>query len=293
MYTPRGDHTATLLSDGRVLITGGSNDSEENLAQAEIYDPATGKFSLTGTVGTVRVGATAVLLHDGRVLIVGGFHPGWPPRPYASAEIYDPKSGKFSPTGSMSTARFWDTATLLPDGRVLVAGGDDGSGWVNFASAEIYDPKSGKFSPTGSMTAARAGATASMLPDGRVLIAGGYDISGVLASAQWNDLASAEVYDPKTGTFSLTGSMTTPRSNQTDGVLSDGRVLLVGGSNGAELLATAELYDPKTGTFAAAGSMSTVHYGPTATPLSDGRVLIAGGFDSDQSALATAELFEP
>ncbi len=218
MRTPRGDHTATLLSDGRVLITGGSNDSmSAGLAQAEIYDPASGEFTATRTMGTVRSGAMAVLLLDGRVLIAGGYKAQTPPYPIGSAELYDPTTGKFSPTGSMTTARDGATATRLADGRVLIAGGVDSS-FATLASAELYDPATGKFSPTGSMTTARDGATATRLADGRVLIAGGHDI------------ASAELYDPQTGKFSGTGSMRSATWSQAAFPLSDGRVLVWGDS---------------------------------------------------------------
>jgi hypothetical protein len=140
MKTPRGDHTAARLADGRVLMAGGSHDSEVgNLAQAELYDPATGRFTATGSVATVRSDATATLLSDGRVLIAGGFHPGFPPSAIDSAELYDPTTGKFSPTGSMATARYGGTATRLSDGCVLIAGGMDDNTTL-LASTELYQP---------------------------------------------------------------------------------------------------------------------------------------------------------
>jgi hypothetical protein len=208
--------------------------------------------------------------------------------PYlASAELYDPKTGSFSPTGSMTLTRDGQRATLLSDGRVLIAGGFNRSGYL--ASAELYDPKAGWFSSTGSMTTARAGPTATALSDGRVLISGGWDQSA--------EFASAEVYDPKTGSFSPTGSMATARPGDTATLLPDGRVLIAGGGPtglaSIPYLASAQLYDPKTGSFGPTGSMAatTRHY-PTATLLPDGRALIAGG-DDRGTYLASAELYQP
>jgi hypothetical protein len=217
-------HTATVLSDGRVLIAGSSGD-----AAAELYDPNTGTFSPTGSMTTGRSYHTATPLSDGRVLIAGGLGG------LVSAELYDLKTGTFSPTGSMTTGRGGHTATLLHDGRVLVAGGDDSTNQP-VASAELYDPKTGTFSPTGSMTNARQEATASQLLDGHVLVAGGWGSSG--------DLASAELYDPKTGTFSPTGSMTNARQDATASLLSDGHVLVAGGHTDSGGLASAEIYTP-------------------------------------------------
>ena len=266
MTEVRYGHTATLLSDGRVLITGGNNLNRRSMrdpagiALAELYDPNTGQFSGTGSMTTSRVGHTATLLADGHVLIAGGYEglTGG-----ATAELFDPKTGKFSGTGSMTSTRRGGTATLLSDGRVLVAGGGDGS--ASSASAELYDPATGAFSATGSMATARMADTATLLPNGRVLIAGG---RGGIAL----DLASAEVYDPKTGQFSAT-------------LLGDGHVLLVGNPRAAEL------YDPKTGRFSVSGSMPDWCVEHTATLLSDGRVLVAGGHSS--SFFASAEIYQP
>jgi hypothetical protein len=233
-------------------------------------------FSQTGSMAKARDSHTATLLYDGRVLIAGG--------PYSSAELYDPAAGTFSPTGSMTTARSGHTATLLSDGRVLIAGGDG----FDLASAELYSPAAGTFSPTGSMTTARSGHTATLLADGRVLIAGG---GGVFSNAYYTD--SAELYDPATGTFRPTGSMTRARSGHTATRLTDGRVLITAGRRGS-YLGSAELYDPATGTFSPTGSMATARESHTATLLADGRVLIVGGSVAGVGpATASAELYQP
>jgi len=185
-------------------------------------------------------------------------------------------------TGSMTTNRYGHTATLLPDGKVLVAGGDSSSDYL--ASAEVYDPALGTWSATGSMTTGRSDHTATLLPDGKVLVAGGYSNSGFLASA--------EVYDPALGTWSATGSVTTERFHHTATLLADGKVLVTGGSNNSGLLASAEVYDPALGTWSATGSMTTDRYAHTATLLPDGKVLVAGGLYYSGS-LASAEVYDP
>ena len=298
MITKRCYQTATLLADGRVLIAGGTtvmtDGSAGQLASAELYDPTTGTFSATGSMVTAREwGQTATLLLDGRVLIAGGSaYAGI----MASAEIYDPKTGMFTATGSMKINRFRHTATLLADGRVLIAGGYSGEGRTatSVAESELFDPSTGTFTPTGSMTTPRDEHTATLLTDGRVLIAGGYSGSYGNGSDPANALSSAELYDPTTGRFSATGSMTQVRWwGHTATRLADGRVLIAGGWGSKTMdLAAADLYNPSTGTFAATGSMTAPRIGATATLLADGRVLIAGGSDSN-TVFASADLYQP
>jgi WD40 repeat protein len=282
MTVVRNGQTATLLVDGRVLIAGGSSDGT-----AELYDPQTATFSPTGPMNVVRVrGQTATVLHDGRVLLTGGTDDSLSENPLASAELYDPKPGKFVTTASMRHARSGHTATLLRDGRVLIVGDSDRS-FESHTSAELYDPTTGQFVPTGSPVNLRNGHTATLLQDGRVLIAGG------TGTGAYDDTtpASAELYDPTTGKFIVTGSMTTRRwSGHTATLLKDGRVLIDGGNASAVQevpLGSAELYDPKTGRFSATGSMAVARDTQSATLLLDGRILVVDGDDH------TAELYDP
>ncbi len=248
MATPREGHTATLLTDGRVLIAGGSDQNGHAVISAELYDPTTGTFSPTGSMAAARGFHTATLLADGRVLIAGGAPAAWNSASgLTSVEIYNPTTGTFSPTGSMAEARAFHAAALLADGRVLLTGGG-GPTTDLLASAEIYDPDTGTFTSTGSMAHGRTYHTATLLADGRVLIAGG---GGDYTNR--NFLASAEIYDPDTGTFTSTGSMADKRTYHTATLLPDGRVLVTGGYGARAPLASAELYDPTTGTFSPAG----------------------------------------
>jgi hypothetical protein len=241
--------------------------------------PAIGSFTATGSMVGDRESSTATLLTDGRVLIAGG--AGFPAS-LASAELYDPTTGKFAPTGSMTVPRGAGTATSLSDGRVLVAGGE--SDVDVLASAELYDPNTGTFTATGSMSVGREGHTATLLEDGRVLIAGGSNGG----NGPRADVNSAELFDPKTGEFTPTGSLSIPRSFHSATRLADGEVLLVGGGNGT----SADLYDPASSMFSATGPMSSPRFGATASRLLDGDVLVAGGGSSGDGQ-ASAELYNP
>jgi Galactose oxidase, central domain/Kelch motif len=255
--------SATTLRGGRVLVVGG--------ATAEVFDPATGTFSPTGPMDTPRFFHTATLLANGRVLVVGGDSFEEPRNAMALAEVYDPVAGTWSEVGAMSEPRQEHTATLLPDGRVLVAGGDNSISGAPLATAELFDPSTGTFSPAASMSVGRAAHTATLLADGQVLIT-----SGVVEGDRSDRLTSAEVYDPKTDRFSTTGSLVTERYGHSAILLPDGRVLVAGGWNGFGRPLSAELYDPTTGTFRVAASAASELSGP-AVRLSDGRVLIGGG----------------
>jgi hypothetical protein len=248
-----GVSAVALLMTGQVLVVGTSMSGQTMTASAELYDPGSGTFKPTGAPSAVRMSPTLTLLPDGRALVAGGWDGSSLPEsmlPLASAETYDPATGIFSATGQMKSARADHAATLLPDGRVLITGGSNGS--VGLASAELYDPGTGKFSSAGSMTTDREYHSSTLLTDGRVLIAGGMHDPGPVACAGaaciamvgTTYLTSAEIFDPATGKFNRTGSMATPRTSPTATQLWDGRVLLAGGSTNQGPWTDAELYQP-------------------------------------------------
>jgi hypothetical protein len=241
MSLPRSGHTATLLPDGRVLIAGGDACSIFSIIEGEDSDPC----------------------------------------PLEEAELFDPSSGAFASTDSMMAKRVAHTATLLPNGMVLIAGGGS-------AIAELYDWSSGTFTSTGSMDVARSGHTATLLSDGRVLIAGGEPIGSN---------PSAELYDYVSGTFSSTGGtpMSVARGFHTATRLSDGRVLIAGGMDpDGDAHSATELFDPTTESFAAAGIMNASRAFHTATLLGSGKVLLTGGLAPGSSDIRRdMEIYDP
>ncbi|WP_437960169.1 kelch repeat-containing protein [Sorangium sp. So ce119] len=286
MIVDRSSPTATVLPDGRVLVTGGDRDEvidgvEHGLKidSAEVFDPASETWSPIPPMPTARSQHTASLLSDGRVLVAGG-QGAWPD--LDSAEVFDPASGMWRAVAPMVDARSQHTASLLPDGRVLVAGGNgDGS----LASVEVFDPASSVWSRADDMANARHELTMTALPDGRVLAAGGYAQSAVTNSA--------EVFDPTSGTWSPADSMNTARFQQTATALGDGRVLVVGGEDflTGQRIDSVEIFDPVSGVWRALASISA-RSSHTAALLSDGRVLITGG-SGNETGLHHAEMFDP
>jgi hypothetical protein len=271
----RSHGTATLLSNGQVLIPGGWNPDEiavnELTATAEIYDPASQTFVQTGSMATIRFLHGSAPLPDGRAIVLGGVDENG--TLLASAEIYDPNTGTFTPTGSMSGPRSYPTVKPLPDGRVLVIGTGPGS-----TAIEAYDPQSGSFTILANLAISRSIPSATVLNSGLVLIAGG------------SNSTVAELFNPSTNTVSQTGSLNFVRGRPTATLLEDGRVLVAGGYN-AGALSTAEIYDPSSGLFTRAEDMSTPRDFHTATRLPNGKVLLAGG--TGPQSQSSAELFDP
>jgi N-acetylneuraminic acid mutarotase len=290
MATARAGHTATLLPDGKVLVAGGGRQAEgfAYLASAELYDPSSGTWSAAGSMATPRSGHTATLLRDGKVLFVGGEtesrdFPG-NPEGVASAELYDPGAGTWTVVASMPTQRFGHAAALLPDGKVLVAGGACcGASPEVIASAVLYDPSSGNWTDTGTLNKPIYGTTATQLLGGEVLAV---------------QPPFAEVYNPITGTWVATGAMVIPNAGCSVTLLLGGEVLVAGGTDrhlnqpwGAPI-AGAELFNPSTRTWTATASMVTPRCG-TAILLLDGRVLVAGGDETPGGHDSTpAELYD-
>jgi hypothetical protein len=235
-FTPAGSlnvarvaHTATLLGNGKVLIVGGQDlGVQQHIAAAELYDPVTNSFTLTGFLNVGRFSHIATLLQDGRVLIAGGGQitsPGFSTS-LSSAELYDPATGAFSPTGNLPQPRCCflssNEAPLLNNGKVLIVGG------ATTQAAEIFDPATGTFSPTGSMSIARSALTATVLSSGQVLVAGGVI---TLPGGGPGTTNLVEIYDPVSGAFSPAASMIQARQQHTATLLANGQVLVTGGSD--------------------------------------------------------------
>lgn len=286
----RTTHTASLLSNAKVLAAGGHISGAGSTATCELYDPSAGSWSQTGAMATPRGSHTATVLSNGKVLVVGGYNRNGS-YTVSTAELYDPASGTWKAAGSLATARNSHTATLLPDGKVLVAGGaPDAAGYSSLSSAELYDPGSGIWTATGPMFFARQYHTATLLPDGRVLVAGG--------GSDGYFLASAEIYDPVAGTWSETGPMGTARGIHTATLLPGGKVLVAGGNHNSffdplTTLSSTELYDPASGAWSPAGTLNAARTTHTAILLPNGKVLVSCGFNYNASAwLVSAEVYD-
>lgn len=285
----RSGHTATRLKSGKVLVTGGVNANVCTFdTTAEVYNPATGTWSFTGSLSAARYFSTATLLNDGKVLVTGGGNRCG--TVFSSAEVYNPRTGTWSSTGSMTTPREFHDAIRLADGRVLAVGGATPGGCCPFptvSSAEIYDPATGLWSPTGSMATERAHPTLALLADGRVMATGGYTQGPGFGIANGPPV---EIFDPATGIWTATGSLSVGRASGSLTLLTNGLVLAVGGTDGTTVHASSELWNPSTGTWSASVSMVDSRLSFTATLLKSGKVLVASG-QGASCCLTSAELY--
>lgn len=285
LHQVRRGHQAVLLNDGRVLVAGGLAEGQP-LASAEIYDPATDRWTTTGPMASPRLGGSLTVLRDGRVLAAGGIggtgtgaDGAATAGPMASTELFDPAAATWRSASAMTTARFEHTATLLEDGRVLIAGGlgADVTGTKPIASTELFDPAAGSFVRSTDLSEARSNHVAAMLADKTVLVAGGLGGSGGGDSG----LASAEVFDPRRGSWTKVASLTQGRTGATATGLADGQVLVAGGEavdqGSRRSLAVAEVYDPAGSRWRSAGQMSCPRSEGAAALLRDGSVLVVAG----------------
>jgi N-acetylneuraminic acid mutarotase len=311
MNQARDQATATLLPNGKVLIAGGNDLNGNELSSVELYDPASNSFApaaSTPTMNHARSAATATLLFSGKVLIAGGgAGEGGFFTSLKSVELYDPASNSFAPAAAlptMNTARDSAAAALLPNGEVLIAGGEGGpfpiGGPLN--SVELYNPVTNNFAPavsTPTMNDFRAFATATSLANGKVLIAGG--LEGFIINVP-EISNSVDLYNPATNSFAAsTPVMNAARFDATAALLANGNALIAGGIGPGPpgpfmvTLNAVDLYDPATNTFAPAASlptMNTSRQSATATLLNNGKVLIAGGENNSNQVLASVDLYD-
>ncbi len=273
LTTPRMDHTATLLTNGEVLVAGGRNGSMIH-SSAEVYSPESRAWVPVGSMANKRHGHRTTTLLDGRVLVTGGEGTD-----LGSCEIFDSTTYQWSAANCLQVGRYNHISILLRTGHVLVAGGL-GEGGV-LADVELYDPASNTWVNVSTLKVARRDHSATLMPDGKVLVAGGMDSGNAL-------LREVEVFDPRTSDWSPIASMNHPHSRHTATLLKNGHVLIVG-TKGQQ---TAELYDPSLRSWKETCPLSIErHSGHAATRLADGSVLISGGQGPGDAFLATTERY--
>jgi len=293
MHVARTLGRALLLPNGSVLVVGGCvNDClSATVKDAEVYNPSTGTFTETGSMLQARAEFGITLLSNGQVLVAGGctaYNANGCSGTTAKAEIYNPATGVWRATAAMHAARHAMTGTLLPSGKVLIAGGATGASDA-LISSEIYDPSTRLWTVGAKMVQARSDYASLMLASGKVLFIGGENINGL-------SIRNAELYNPSSGTFTATGSMVATREEHTAVLLASGNVLVSGGNKltltSSTPLSSAELYSPTTGTWTATGSMSNARSGHTSTVLTNGYVLDCGGSNA-ANELNSSEIYVP
>ena len=310
MQHARKFHTAELLQDGRVLVVGGQDRKLMPLASAELYDPETARWSLTGSMSVPRREHNTVLLRDGRVLAMGGLDEDREVQ--SSAEIYDPQTGEWSPVANMTAARRGHAAILLVDGRVLVFGGRQVAVTLldtdSLQRVETFDPSSGEWSNAPDMVVGHIGLEAVVLRDGRVLVTGGMTTAGAETTSAAQSDASGddagatgrsprtsgpEIYYPSAEEWRQSGFARATMSH-TLTLLEDGLAVQLGGFGGiaAAGVPGMEIFDPASDTWNTGPSMATGRMFHTATLLEDGKLLVIGGTGVEGN-LRSAEVFDP
>lgn len=315
LSTARDSHTATLLKNGKVLIVGGIN-TNGWLKSVELYDPddGNGTWVTQPNLNESRYGHTATLLQNGKVLVTGGELPGNPSPGHGSTETYDPATGSWTRTANMNEGRFHHTATLLPDGKVLVVGGQFrnevpiiiGTAGACDARrrAEVYDPNvnpgAGAWVPVGSLGQSRSEHMAVLLASGKVLVAGGrgFDPDAVREPPYTDNCVlrgpfnSSEAYNQ--GSWATGSPPVGARTRHTMTLLPNGKVLVAGGwDGGGAVHNSAELYDPGDERWTASNAPAPSPIDASATLLPDGKVLVAGGQAPQGATLASSSTYDP
>jgi hypothetical protein len=271
----------TLLPAGQVLVAGGYGSGGASTS-AEVYSPTLHTWKNVDPLATRREYHTATVLPSGKVLVAGGFYNDGTQHYLTSVEVYDPALERWSTVTSMNAPRMSHTATLLPTGKVLVAGGYSPSGPI--ASAEVYDPALDTWTTVAPLATARQLHMAALLASGEVLVTGGDGTTGALRSA--------ELYDPALATWTSVAPMATARDFGSATLLPSGKVLVAGGNNSADgILASAEVYDPALGTWTSVASLATARRAHAAALLPSGTVLVLAGVDTGY--LTSAEVYDP
>jgi N-acetylneuraminic acid mutarotase len=279
MILPRANYAVTRLLDGRVLVTGGNN----NTNSCELYDPVTGSWRLTTPMNDGRAYHTVTLLTNGNVLVTGGQY-------LTSCEIFNPVTETWTYTSPLPISLYSHTAQLLTDGRVMVVSG------YSYSTREfvsyLYSPASETWSSYISTAANQFRQTVTRLANGKILMAGGWMDQNIFNTAQ--------LFDPVTATWSRTGTLNAYRYDHAAVGLPDGRALVVGGVTGpidhipgTNMSATVEVFNPVSGTWAYTGSINTKRHYPTLTLLPNGKVLLAGGLDDSSQPVTNTEVYDP
>jgi hypothetical protein len=269
------------LADGRALVTGGNTgESEGAIAKSStvVFEPAKRRWSSSGLLNTARSDLASTVLLDGRVIVAGGLYldRSNAGRALDSVELWDPTTGKWSPTGSLSAPRLGAAAATLTDGTVLLLGGLPSWGAdVERTTAETFDPATGHWSPAGTLAAPRGGFSLVALPDGGALVVGGAITKTVIEDGEsfhpHDPATSVERYDPVAHAWSATNSLNRVPKGTTAVAMRDGRVLAVSGTD-------TEIYDPVSGTWSDTASIPGGRNDGSSVALSDGSVLVGGGW---------------